>query len=203
MAGITDYPAFVGAVLVFLCIPGPGNLALLLATARGGRRGGLAAGLGVILGDQLLLWLAVGGVAALLHAHPALFQALRWAGAAYLGGIGLQLLFSRPGSAPPLVIQPGHYLRQAWLITVLNPKAIFFYMAFFPLFIDPAHAGLGSFALMAASIALLTLLYCSLAVFLADALSDRLRASPRLGRSLRGLAGAALLAFGWRLLGEH
>ena len=50
MFGIADYPAFVLAVIVFLAIPGPGNLALLTSTAKGGLRGGLAATLGVMAG---------------------------------------------------------------------------------------------------------------------------------------------------------
>ena len=68
MFGITDYPAFVGAVLVFLAIPGPGNLALLTSTATGGRRGGISATFGVIAGDQVLMWAAVAGLAAILKA---------------------------------------------------------------------------------------------------------------------------------------
>ena len=66
MFGIADYGAFVVAVIVFLAIPGPGNLALLGATAQGGIRSGMAATLGVIAGDQALLWLAVSGISALL-----------------------------------------------------------------------------------------------------------------------------------------
>lgn len=204
LAGITDYPAFVLAVLIFLAIPGPGNLALLLSTAKGGIRGGLAAGCGVILGDQVLLWLAVAGVAALLQANPALFAGIRWLGAAYLGWLGLRLIFSKPGQAPVIDIRPRDYLRQAWMITVLNPKAIMFYMAFFPLFIDPkSQAGLPTFAVMAGSIALLTAGYCLSAVLLAHHLAERLRANPRVSGAIEKLAGLVLVGFGLRLLSER
>lgn len=204
LAGITDYPAFVLAVLIFLAIPGPGNLALLLSTAKGGIRGGLAAGCGVILGDQVLLWLAVAGVAALLQANPALFAGIRWLGAAYLGWLGLRLIFSKPGQAPVIDIRPRDYLRQAWMITVLNPKAIMFYMAFFPLFIDPkSQAGLPTFAVMAGSIALLTAGYCLSAVLLAYHLAERLRANPRVSGAIEKLAGLVLVGFGLRLLSER
>lgn len=203
-AGITDYPAFVGAIILFLLIPGPGNLALVMSTAKGGLRGGLAATLGLILGDQVLMWLAVAGVAAALQAHPALFSSVRWAGAAYLAWLGLRLLFARQGTAPVIEIRPRHYLRQAWTITVLNPKAIVFYMAFFPLFIDPAgHPGLPTFALMAATVAALSVIYCVTAVLLAHTLAERLRANPLISRLLEKLAGAVLVGFGIRLLGEH
>jgi len=200
MFGVADYGAFVLAVLIFLAIPGPGNLALLTSTAKGGVRGGLAAACGVILGDQVLMWLAVAGVAAMLRANPALFSAMQWLGAGYLAWLGLRLLFARPGSAPAVNIRPGHYLRQAMLITLLNPKAIMFYMAFFPLFVDPAqHRGLATFAFMAGTIALLALLYCITAIALARRLADRLRASPGISRALEKLAGLVLVGFGIRL----
>ena len=64
MFGVPDYGAFVVAIIVFLAIPGPGNLALLTATAKGGVRAGMAATFGVIAGDQTLLWLAVAVLAA-------------------------------------------------------------------------------------------------------------------------------------------
>lgn len=204
MFGVADYGAFVVAVLVFLAVPGPGNLALLTSTAKGGVRGGLAAACGVILGDQVLMWLAVAGVAALLRAHPTLFAALQWVGAGYLAWLGLRMLFARPGSAPAITIRPGRYLRQAMLITLLNPKAIMFYMAFFPLFVDPAqHRGLATFAFMAGTIAALTLAYCVTAILLARRLSDRLRADPRIGRWLEKFAGLVLLGFGLKLLSER
>src|SRR6478609_10026530 len=117
MAGITDYWAFVAAVIVFLAIPGPGNLALITSTAKGGIRGGLAATLGVIAGDQVLMWLAVAGVAAILGAYPAAFHAVQWLGAAYLAWLGARMLFAKSGAKPILNIQPRHYFRQAALIT--------------------------------------------------------------------------------------
>ena len=139
MFGIADYPSFVVAVIVFLMIPGPGNLALDHLDRQGRRRGGLAATLGVIAGDQVLMWLAVAGVAALLAAYPPAFRAVQWLGAGYLAWLGLRMLLAKAGDAPVLEIRAGHYFRQALTITLLNPKAIVFYMAFFPLFVDPAR----------------------------------------------------------------
>src|SRR6187455_1533475 len=105
MLGVADYGAFVVAVLVFLFIPGPGNLALMTSTAKGGIRGGLAATLGVIVGDQVLMWLAVAGVAALLAAYPPAFRAVQWLGAAYLAWLGLRMLLAKPGDKPVLQIR--------------------------------------------------------------------------------------------------
>ncbi len=201
MFGIADYGAFCAAILLFLALPGPGTFALITSTGKGGFRAGAAATAGVILGDQVLLWLAVAGVAALLAAHPAWFKAVQYLGAAYLGWIGLRLLLaSGEGSASPVRIQPHHYLRQALLITLLNPKAIVFYMAFFPLFIDPAtHRGASTFAAMALTIAVITALYCLVLCAFAQAVSHKVRTHKRLALALQRVAGLFLVAFGLRL----
>ncbi len=200
MFGVADYGAFVATVLLFLAIPGPGNLALISSTGKGGVRGGLAATLGIIAGDQVLMLAAVAGVAALLLASPAVFQALQWAGAAYLVWLGLKMLLAKPGAAPVLNIQPRHYFRQAGLITLMNPKAIVFYMAFFPLFVDPArHQGLLTFAAMAVTIATLTFAYGLIMVLLAHFLAERLRAKPWVRRTLEKVAGLCLVGFGVKL----
>jgi threonine/homoserine/homoserine lactone efflux protein len=201
MLGIADYGAFCAAILLFLALPGPGTFALLTSTGQGGLRAGAAATLGLIVGDQVLLWLAVAGVATLLAAHPRVFQAVQYLGAAYLAWIGLKLILARAGgAAAPLRIEPHHYARQAFLITLLNPKAIVFYMAFFPLFIDPAtHRGALTFGAMALTIALLTAAYGLLLCAGADALRARVRAHRTLARALQKLAGVCVLGFGLRL----
>lgn len=201
MFGVADYGAFVVAVIVFLAIPGPGNLALITSTGQGGARAGVAATLGVIAGDQVLMWLAVAGVAALLVAYPAAFHVVQWLGAAYLAWLGVLMLKARPGDAPVLRIWPQHYFRQALTITLLNPKAIVFYMAFFPLFVDPQrHLGLLTFVFMACTIAVLTLLYGLTVVWLTCQFARRLDASPRLGQALNRLAGVFLIGFGIKLV---
>lgn len=200
MVGIVDYPAFVVAVIVFLMIPGPGNLALITSTGKGGIAGGVACTLGVIAGDQVLMWLAVAGVAGLLAAYPPAFAAVQWLGAAYLGWLGVRMLMSRPGGRPVLTIRPRHYLRQALLITLLNPKAIVFYMAFFPLFVDPNHhRGLLTFGTMAATIAALTLLYGLVVVMLTHRFGERVKAHPKISAAMQRLAGLFLIGFGIKL----
>jgi len=200
MFGIADYEAFCAAILLFLALPGPGTFALLTSTAKGGLRAGAAATAGLIVGDQVLLWLAVAGVAALLAAHPNWFKAVQYAGAAYLAWIGLKLVFGRQGAASPIRIEPRRYARQAFLITLLNPKAIVFYMAFFPLFIDPLHhRGLGTFGAMALTIALITAAYCLTLCALAHAVTEKVKAHKRAVQWLERLAGIFLIGFGWKL----
>jgi threonine/homoserine/homoserine lactone efflux protein len=200
MFGIADYGAFVVAIIVFLAIPGPGNLALLTATGKGGIRSGLAATLGVIAGDQVLLWLAVAGLSAVLINYPGLYSSVKWAGAAYLIGLGYSLFKSEPGDAPVLTMKSDHFFRQALFITVLNPKAIVFYMAFFPLFVDPAiHQGLLTFGAMALTIAMLTFAYGLIVVLLAHHLAERVRANPMVSVMLNKMAGTLLIGFGLKL----
>src|SRR3954469_3440101 len=111
MFGVADYWAFVVAVIVFLAIPGVGNLAIITSTGKGGIAGGLAATLGVIAGDQVLMWLAVAGVAAVLTANPALFGALQYAGALYLAWIGVRMVLAKTGDAPVLRMEPRRFFR--------------------------------------------------------------------------------------------
>ena len=198
--GISDYGAFVAAIVVFLAIPGPGNLALITSTSKGGVAGGLMATLGVIAGDQVLMWLAVAGVAAVLTTYPAAFVAIQWLGAVYLAWLGWKMLMAKPGDAPVLNIRPRQYFQQALTITLLNPKAIVFYMAFFPLFVDPqTHLGLISFAVMAATIAALTFLYGLGMTLLTHHLAERMRANPKVGQLLEKVAGIFLVGFGIKL----
>ena len=200
MLGVTDYGTFVVTVLIFLLIPGPGNLALITSTSKGGIRGGLAATMGVIAGDQVLMWSAVAGVAALLAAYPDAFHAVQWVGAAYLAWLGAKMLLAKPGAAPVLNMKAGHYFRQATMITLFNPKAILFYMAFFPLFVDPANQrGLVTYGFMAGTIAALTFLYGLTSVLLTHYLAERIRANPIVSRGLEKVAGLFLVGFGIKL----
>jgi threonine/homoserine/homoserine lactone efflux protein len=74
-------------------------------------------------------------------------------------------------------------------------------MAFFPLFVDPAHhAGLLTFAVMAATIAALTFLYGLVVTLLTHRLAERLRANPKASRALGRLAGLFMIGFGLKLV---
>jgi threonine/homoserine/homoserine lactone efflux protein len=200
MLGIADFWAFSLAVLVFLMLPGPGTFALLTSTGKGGFKGGAASTFGVILGDQVLLWSAVAGLSALMAAYPVLFKAVQWAGAGYLIWIGFQLLVAKDGAAPVVNIEVGQYFRQSFFITLLNPKAIIFYMAFFPQFVNPAtHQGVITFAAMAVTIAVISLVYCLALCALADRVADKVRQHRKVAKALERLAGVFLVGFGIKL----
>lgn len=111
------------------------------------------------------------------------------------------MLLSKPGGAPRASrMDNGQYLRQTMMITLLNPKAIMFYMAFFPLFVDPVkHRGLVTFGFLAATVAVVTFLYGLIAVVLTHQLAERMRANPRISNMFERLAGACLVGFGIKL----
>lgn len=174
---------------------------MISSASKGGLRGGLASVFGLLLGDQVLLWMTVAGVAALLKTYPPLFMALQWAGAAYLCWLGYKMLAAKPGEGPSIEITPGHYFRETLLITLLNPKAIMFFFAFFPQFIDPAkHQGWLTFSVMALTIAVLGFIYCFGMVLITHFMAERIRASPRFSVLLQKIAGFCLIGFGIKMV---
>ncbi|MES2535821.1 MAG: LysE family translocator [Pseudomonadota bacterium] len=205
MFGIQNYPGFMVAVLVFLAIPGPGLLGVLAATGQGGIRAGFASTLGVVTGDWVHMLLAALGVAALLKAHPMAFKALQYGGAFYLIYIGVTLWRMKVGevgeTGDGCDMRPtGAHFRRGFLITLLNPKAIVFYMAFFPLFIDPAtHLGTLTLVAMAITVSLLTIFFCFTFVIVVNALAGKLKRNPVISKFAHRAAGVFLIGFGIKL----
>lgn len=198
--GISDVWQLIVATLVFLMLPGPGTFCVLSCTARNGLRGGFASVAGLMLADGMLMLLAAVGVAALLQANPLAFRLMQYAGAAYLAWLGLKLLFARDEASGVVPFSSAADFRRGFLVTVINPKAIVFYMAFFPLFIDPAaHRGSVTFLTMAAIIATCTFCYCSLLIFIGNAAAARLKQHRGLARLGNQLAGVFLIGFGIKL----
>jgi leucine efflux protein len=190
MFGITDYATYIVTIILFLAVPGPGNLALITSTTKGGIRGGFGAIFGIFAGDQILMWAAIAGVAAVLATYPQAFAAIQWGGAAYLAWLGIKMLRAKAGDAPILNMRPSHFFRQSLFITLLNPKAIVFYMAFFPLFIDPQHhQGLTTYLALTLTSGALMFLYGLTSVLLTHFLAERFRANPKLGHWLEKFAG--------------
>lgn len=199
MFGIRNYPEFIAAVLVFQLIPGPGTLAILAATGRHGPRGGMAAVAGTLAGDALWMLGAVLGLAALLRVYPGVFGALRMAGVVYLCWIGLRLLRApAPAAAPQLARNPWAGFRQALTVCLTNPKAMLFFVAFFPLFLDPG-AGPATLAALLLHVTLLSLLYQTALVLAGHWAARRLAGRSRFALLLRRLCGLALVGFGIRL----
>ncbi|MGO4337150.1 LysE family translocator [Labrys sp. KB_33_2] len=131
---------FALATLAFACMPGPAILYMTAQTLAHGRRAGLMAALGVHLGCYAHIAAAAIGLAALLEHAPALFVAIRLAGAAYLAWLGLTIFLSRTAVCEATARPQPNVLRDSIVVEVLNPKTALFFLTFLPQFVDPAAA---------------------------------------------------------------
>lgn len=139
------YAAFVAATLVLLVMPGPTVVMVVTQALAHGRQVAAASAFGVGLGDLCAASLSLAGIGALLEASATLFTVLKLAGAAWLVWIGVKMWRARPvlpdaAFAGPAGAAPdrGRLFRDAFLVTLLNPKGILFFVAFVPQFVDPA-----------------------------------------------------------------
>ena len=147
----TTWLAFVAAAVAMLLIPGPTILLVIGQALGGGARTALPLAAGVALGDLTAMTLSLAGLGALLAASSAAFTALKWAGAAYLVYLGVKMWRApvTAGAAPPL--PAGRAMREAYVVTALNPKGIVFFVAFVPQFLDPARPFLAQAAILVAT----------------------------------------------------
>lgn len=204
MFEIQNYPGFIVAILIFQLVPGPGTIAILNATARNGVGAGLGAVAGTLLGDLVFMLAAVAGLAAVMQAHPMLFQGLQWFGAAYLCWMGWQLLRARVDStaaAPEPRRRAAVYFRQAFWVSLTNPKVVLFFVAFFPLFLRP-NSPPSTLLVMMAHVTGLSLFYQSCLVLVGNALARWFRQLPQARRLATRLAGMALVGFGLKLAAD-
>lgn len=201
--------AFVAAAAVLLAIPGPTiTLVIAYALSRGRSAAWWTVG-GVVLGDFTAMTASLMGLGAVLAASATAFTAVKWAGAAYLLYLGIKM-WRAPVSAdvagePYLADigpRPGRVFAHAWLVTALNPKSIVFFVAFLPLFIDPARPLLPQLVVMEATFLVLAVANAAAYAWLAGLARGRIRrpsvrrAVNRVGGSL--MVGAALLAVALR-----
>lgn len=196
MDAIRDYGAFVGAILIFQLIPGPGTFTILGVTAQYGIRAGLAAVAGIVSGGLLCMAATIGGLQVLLQGQPEMIHWLQWAGAAYLAWMGASLLRRRRSASigipePRTLLQ---HARQALGVSLANPKVILFYFALFPLFLRP-DASPATLLLMVAHVTVISVAYQCLLVLAGDSLAQWLRTLPSVRNVARSLMGAGMIAF--------
>jgi threonine/homoserine/homoserine lactone efflux protein len=129
--------AFLPAALALNLTPGADMMFTLGQGLKGGWRAGQAANLGIALGGMVHVTLAALGLAAVLKAHPLAFEAVRWAGVAYLLWLAAQAVRAGPARASEVAAAPiRQVFREALIVNLLNPKVIFFILAFLPQFVD-------------------------------------------------------------------
>lgn len=129
---------FLIAAVISEITPGPNMGYLAILAAARGRRLGMAAVAGVAVGLALNGIAAALGVAALVLASPAAFQALRWGGVLFLVYLAWDAWRTPPGSGHEGSSMPASFGR-GLMTNLLNPKAALFYVAVLPHFVDPAR----------------------------------------------------------------
>jgi len=139
---------FAGAALLMVVTPGPNMIYLISRSICQGRKAGVVSLFGVIAGFLVHMFAAAVGCTALFMRIPLAYEALRWAGAAYLLYLAWQAV--KPGARSPfeardLPIDPPHKLMlMGFLTNVLNPKIAMFYLSIFPQFVSPEHGSMFS-----------------------------------------------------------
>lgn len=140
--------------------PGPNMLLVMSSSARHGMRRALATMAGCMAALVAMMCISAAGLGALLQAFPAVFDTLRWTGAAYLIYLGIKS-WRAPVAAnlealPPMAsVSGGALFRRGFLVAASNPKAILFAAAFLPQFITPSAARLPQFAILVLSFAVI------------------------------------------------
>ena len=218
LPGPGDLALFVAATAVLNATPGVDFLLTVTRTLQGGARAGLATAAGIGAGCVAHALAAAFGLAALLALHPAAFSAVQWAGAAWLGWLGLGLLrqawrgpaacaAGAPATASPLTPVPVRPLwlefRTGLLTNLLNPKVALFFLAFLPQFVPAGAPGKTAALLqMGGWFALPGTLFLALLVLLSTRLS-RWQPSAAARRALGLLGGTLFIALALRLLGAR
>jgi len=196
---------FLATALLLTATPGPDNLMVLSVGISQGRRAGLAFGLGCALGCLSHTLLAVAGISALVAASPLAFQALKWAGGAYLAWLGVQTW--RHAGSGRLRASGEHassarrLFAKGLMANAINPKVVLFFLSFLPLFVVPAQGSVGW------QLGLLGLLFTAQAALLfgllghfAGAVGGWLTRRPGVGKGLDRLAGMVFVGLGLRMI---
>ncbi|WP_174907087.1 leucine efflux protein LeuE [Burkholderia diffusa] len=207
--GITDIWTYVFGVIFIILLPGPNSMYVLSLAAQRGVKAGYRAACGVFLGDTVLMVLSAAGVASLLKANPLLFSVVKYGGAAYLLYIGTGMLRSAwqklraradaPADAPRAVDGERPF-RKALIVSLVNPKAILFFISFFIQFVDPAfpHPAL-SFVVLGAIAQCASFLYLSTLIFAGARLAEHFRRRRKLAAGAASSVGGLFIGFSVKL----
>ena len=177
--------------------PGPNGLLALTHGALHGQRMALFTICGGALGFVLIIALSMFGIGALLQSSLVWLTVLKWLGGAYLVWLGIQVW-----RAPPIGLAVSDdatprsgtsMFRQGALSALTNPKALLFFAAFLPQFIDPARSLVLQFAIMAGTFALIEIATEVLIARAAHRISPWLR---RVGRRFNQACGGVFMAIG-------
>jgi threonine/homoserine/homoserine lactone efflux protein len=202
----SDLLVFLTAALALNLTPGNDMMYVLGQGLKSGPKAGIAASLGIATGSLIHLALVAAGLAVLLAQHPQVFDAVRWAGAAYLVWIAVRTLAAPTASLQ--IVGERRGLIRAWrdgvLVNVFNPKTIIFMFAFLPPFVHPEN---GAPLLQLFILGMLfnvggTVVNCLVAIF-AGGIGARLARDRRLARAFSVVSAALFLTLAARMALER
>ena len=210
-AGIADFSSYLLGTLLIILLPGPNSLYVLTISTQKGWRHGAWGAIGIFIGDSILMIAVALGAASMLISSPVFFQAMRIAGALYLGWMGFGLLLSGrqrwtlSSRASAYAIQARlmqlHPLIAALSLSLTNPKAIFFFIAFFSQFIRPDFAYPAyTFMYLAVVLQMVSMAYLTGVIFAGQKFSENFKRHARMGAGLWILTGFLFLSFALRLV---
>ena len=206
--GVTDLTTFVLGTIFIILVPGPNSMYVTTVASRFGVAAGYRGAAGIFAGDLILMMLAATGVASLIQANPEFFIALKYAGAAYLAFLGLGLLrsaFRRWKGSEEMAIEqqdvsPGRPFHVALAISVMNPKAILFFVSFFIHFVSPTYAYPAlSFLILGGVVQVCSMLYLSALIFGGSFLAETFRRRRKISAAATGGVGGLFIGFGAKL----
>lgn len=208
--GVTDIWTYVLGALGIILLPGPNSLFVLSVATSRGVKAGYQGAMGVFVGDTVLLLLTALGAAGLLRTQPALFMVVKYAGAAYLTWVGLNLMLSayRAWRSPVVAVasallkpaQMAHPFKRALVISLLNPKAILFLLSFFVQFIDPTYdTPAVPFLILSAIVMVFSAVYLSVLIFSGVRMAQVFAQRKRLSAGLSSAVGGLFVWFGAKL----
>ena len=193
--------AFVPAGLALNLTPGADMMFCLGQGLKSGRRPAMAANFGIATGGMIHTLLAALGLGALVAAHPAAFEAIRWLGVAYLLWLAMAALRASSFAVEAQVV-PTPAIRAFWqglMVNLLNPKVILFILAFLPQFVDPARPILPQFLTLGVVFSLGGLLVNGAVGVFAGSVGQRLARSAALSRWLSRVSAGIFGALAVRL----
>ena len=201
MLDTTRLPLFLSAALLLAIAPGPGMLYVLARSLAGGRREGILSALGTLVGGMVHVLAAAAGVSLILARSAVAFATVKYAGAAYLGFLGVRMIVdARRDAGTPAITPPTSSRNPFWqgiATEVLNPKTALFFLSFIPQFVDRelGHVFWQFVILGSISVALNTSADLLVTVFAAP-LGERIRSSAKFRRAQRTTTGAVMLGLG-------
>lgn len=210
MFGITDISAYILGTIFIILLPGPNSMYVLSVAAQRGVKAGFAGAFGVFAGDFVLMTLAAVGAASLLQTNPALFAIVKYIGGGYLAWIGIAMLrgawhgwrkpVAQSETTETVAADLGRPFRKAFLISLMNPKAILFFVSFFVQFVDPDYAYPAlTFAILGAIVQLFSALYLTTLILAGSRLAEAFRRRRRLSAAMSGAVGTLFVGFGAKL----